>query len=101
MLWYHLPLLITTLLFPSIVYSHEVSSRHFNMEISAKTFAPDGFSRRGVAVNGQFPGPAITASTGENIQVTVNNRLDDATMRRSTSIVIHSPLFQLLGLIFS
>ncbi|KAJ6480929.1 Cu-oxidase-domain-containing protein [Mycena sanguinolenta] len=48
--------------------------------------APDGFTRSGVLANGTFPGPVITATKGDTLVVTVNNKLTDPTMRRSTSI---------------
>ncbi|KAF5334172.1 hypothetical protein D9758_014822 [Tetrapyrgos nigripes] len=48
--------------------------------------APDGFQRSLVTANGTYPGPTIVADMGDTLVVTVNNRLDDPTMRRSTSI---------------
>ncbi|KAJ4474859.1 Cu-oxidase-domain-containing protein [Lentinula aciculospora] len=48
--------------------------------------APDGFNRSMVTANGTYPGPLITATKGDTLVVTVNNLLDDPTMRRSTSL---------------
>ncbi|GAW03759.1 Cu-oxidase-domain-containing protein [Lentinula edodes] len=48
--------------------------------------APDGFSRSMVTANGTYPGPLITATKGDTLVVTINNKLDDDTMRRSTSL---------------
>ncbi|KAJ3766447.1 Cu-oxidase-domain-containing protein [Lentinula raphanica] len=48
--------------------------------------APDGFSRSMVTANGTYPGPLITANKGDTLVVTINNKLDDPTMRRSTSL---------------
>ncbi|KAJ7893991.1 Cu-oxidase-domain-containing protein, partial [Mycena leptocephala] len=48
--------------------------------------APDGHTRIGVLANGTFPGPPIVATKGQTLVVTVNNKLTNDTMRRSTSI---------------
>jgi FtsP/CotA-like multicopper oxidase with cupredoxin domain len=40
-----------------------------------------------LAVNNRFPGPLITANKGDTLKITVNNKLTDPTMRRSTTIV--------------
>lgn len=58
-----------------------------NWTLAAANIAPDGFNRSSALVNGQFPGPLLTANKGDRITVNVNNRLTDPTMRRSTSIV--------------
>jgi iron transport multicopper oxidase len=51
-----------------------------------KNLAPTGFTRSMVTANGQYPGPPITAIKGQTLRVTVNNKLTDPTMRRSTSV---------------
>ncbi|KAG6816614.1 hypothetical protein H0H87_004620 [Tephrocybe sp. NHM501043] len=56
------------------------------LNVGNTKLAPDGFSRSVVVANGQYPGPLITANKGDNLVVTVNNRLTDPTMRRSTSL---------------
>ncbi|KAJ7060806.1 Cupredoxin [Mycena amicta] len=48
--------------------------------------APDGFPRTLITANGTFPGPLIRAKKGDTLRVTVNNKLTDPSMRRSTSI---------------
>jgi iron transport multicopper oxidase len=48
--------------------------------------APDGFTRSVITANGTYPGPLIKANKGDELRVTVNNRLTDPTMRRSTSL---------------
>ncbi|KAF9443157.1 multicopper oxidase, partial [Macrolepiota fuliginosa MF-IS2] len=55
--------------------------------------APDGFERSTIVANGQFPGPAITAVKGQTLQVTVNNKLTDASMRRSTALNLDGIFF--------
>ncbi|GAB5593874.1 hypothetical protein Unana1_08774 [Umbelopsis nana] len=51
------------------------ATRVYDFTISQATIAPDGFSRTGLVVNGQYPGPTITANTGDIIQVNVVNNL--------------------------
>ncbi|KAJ6536430.1 Cu-oxidase-domain-containing protein [Mycena vulgaris] len=56
------------------------------LDIVNAQLAPDGFSRSTVVANGQYPGPPILINKGDTLSVTVNNKLTDPTMRRSTSI---------------
>jgi iron transport multicopper oxidase len=58
--------------------------------LAATDIAPDGFTRSAALVNGQFPGPLLTAEKGDSITVNVHNNLADPTMRRSTSVVRQS-----------
>ncbi|KAG2187209.1 hypothetical protein INT44_004881 [Umbelopsis vinacea] len=51
------------------------ATKVYNFTISSKTIAPDGFSRDGLVINGQYPGPTITVNTGDTIQVNVINNL--------------------------
>ncbi|KAF5346493.1 hypothetical protein D9756_010060 [Leucocoprinus leucothites] len=59
--------------------------KDFNIDVVNANLAPDGFNRSTVVANGQFPGPAILVNKGETLRVTVNNKLTDSTMRRSTA----------------
>lgn len=62
---------------------------HFNdvtLDIINVDLAPDGFTRSIVSANGTFPGPLIRATKGDTLRVTVNNKLTDPTMRRSTTM---------------
>ena len=72
--------------------------------LAAANIAPDGFTRSAALVNGQFPGPLLTANKGDTIIVNVQNNLADPTMRRSTSIVCllkqFSPLYMFLLIMF-
>ncbi|KAF8889856.1 Cupredoxin [Infundibulicybe gibba] len=61
-------------------------TRTFSLDIVNALLAPDGFKRSTVVANGLFPGPLLMANKGDTMQVIVNNRLTDPTMRRSTSI---------------
>lgn len=55
--------------------------------LANKDIAPDGFTRSAALVNGQYPGPLLQFNKGDTGLITVNNRLTDPTMRRSSSIV--------------
>ncbi|KAJ6480709.1 Cu-oxidase-domain-containing protein [Mycena vitilis] len=61
--------------------THKIS-----LDITNAPLAPDGFTRSVIAVNGQYPGPPILVNKGDSLAVTVNNKLTDPTMRRSTSL---------------
>lgn len=47
----------------------------YNLEITNTTQAPDGVSRMVFSINGQYPGPTLTANWGDYLQVTVKNGL--------------------------
>ncbi|KAJ7432445.1 laccase [Mycena galericulata] len=51
--------------------------------------APDGFTRQAVLVNGQVPGPLITANKGDEFSLNVVDQLTNETMLLSTSIHWH------------
>lgn len=59
---------------------------YYNFDITGATFGPDGVARPVMSVNGQMPGPAIKASWGDTVVVTVNNKLDNLN---GTSIHFH------------
>ncbi|KAF8578777.1 multicopper oxidase [Ramaria rubella] len=71
-------------------FSKDIS---LNLHVNNAEVSPDGFPRSGVLMNGQFPGPVITAQKGDTLLLNVNNDLKDPTMRRSTSVHWHG-LFQ-------
>ncbi|KAL0257860.1 hypothetical protein SLS55_007026 [Diplodia seriata] len=50
-------------------------TREYDFTVTYQDIAPDGVTKRGVLVNGQFPGPLIEANWGDWIQVTVHNGL--------------------------
>ncbi|KAK7047578.1 hypothetical protein VNI00_006346 [Paramarasmius palmivorus] len=56
------------------------------LDIVNAELAPDGFTRSTIVANGTYPGPLITAKKGDLLRVTLNNLLEDPTMRRSTSL---------------
>lgn len=49
----------------------------YDFEITNATISPDGIERIGLVVNGQFPGPAIKASWGDTVVVTVKNSMQN------------------------
>ncbi|KAF8903987.1 Cupredoxin [Mucidula mucida] len=63
-------------------------SVHYDLTVGNGIVAPDGAARNAVLTPDtlQFPGPLLTATKGDIITVTVNNKLTDTTMRASTSI---------------
>jgi len=60
--------------------------REITLNVANGNVAPDGFDRPAVLVNGSFPAPPILAKKGDTLKVTVNNNLNDTSMRRSTSL---------------
>jgi len=62
------------------------ATQFITLDIVNGPVAPDGFTRIGVLANGTFPGPPIVATKGQTLVVTVNNKLTNDTMRRSTTI---------------
>ncbi|KAE9983102.1 hypothetical protein BLS_004937 [Venturia inaequalis] len=59
---------------------------YYNFDITGSTFGPDGVERPVMWVNGQMPGPALKASWGDTVVVTVNNKLSN---NNGTSIHFH------------
>jgi FtsP/CotA-like multicopper oxidase with cupredoxin domain len=47
----------------------------YDLEIQNLTLAPDGYSRVVYGINGQYPGPTITANWGDVLKITVKNSL--------------------------
>ncbi|KAG5634995.1 hypothetical protein H0H81_012778 [Sphagnurus paluster] len=70
----------------STVYGADVNYV-FNLDNSV--VSPDGFSRPGVIINGIYPGTLVQANKDDTLHITVNNKLTNPTMRRSTSIHWH------------
>ena len=48
-------------------------TKHFELNLTWESWAPDGVARKQFLVNGQFPGPPLIMDEGDNIEVTVNN----------------------------
>jgi FtsP/CotA-like multicopper oxidase with cupredoxin domain len=54
----------------------EGQPREFEFTITKEKKAPDGFEREFIVVNGQFPGPHIEINEGDDVEITVHNRMD-------------------------
>ncbi|VDB85211.1 unnamed protein product [Peniophora sp. CBMAI 1063] len=59
------------------------------LTIGNAELSPDGFKRTGVTVNGQFPGPLITANVGDTFELTVADDLKDESLALVTSVHWH------------
>ncbi|KAJ3574448.1 hypothetical protein NP233_g1764 [Leucocoprinus birnbaumii] len=69
------------------------ATRSITLNIVNANLAPDGFTRSTVVANGQYPGPPILANKGDTLRITMNNRLTDPTMRRSTALNLDGLVF--------
>lgn len=47
--------------------------RSYDLHISRGQFAPDGYQKELILVNGQFPGPLLEANWGDIFEITVHN----------------------------
>lgn len=52
------------------------STKRYYFDLQYAGGAPDGYNRRMMTINGQFPGPLIEAYQGDTLEITVNNQLD-------------------------
>lgn len=52
-------------------------TRTYDLHVAYQTIAPDGVTRNGLTINGQFPGPLIEANWGDWILMKVTNDLTD------------------------
>lgn len=50
-------------------------TRQYTFVVERALLAPDGVQRDVIVINGQFPGPTIEANWGDDIQVTVVNKI--------------------------
>lgn len=53
--------------------------RKFHLTVTWEKHSPDGVSRDQILINGQFPGPVLEINEGEDVWVTVENKLPEAT----------------------
>ncbi|RIB27004.1 extracellular multicopper oxidase [Gigaspora rosea] len=51
----------------------------YNLTITKKNLAPDGFTREMYAINDQFPGPLIEVNKGDTLRLNVYNDLEEKT----------------------
>jgi iron transport multicopper oxidase len=66
---------LTLLATATITTLNGVNAVDYTFNIGNAVLAPDGFNRSTVVVNGQFPGPLISATKGEPLNVRYIPRL--------------------------
>jgi FtsP/CotA-like multicopper oxidase with cupredoxin domain len=67
---------------PHTVAAHKQSSSapvRFEIDLTWEPVSPDGFTRYGALINGQFPGPQLNVNQYEDVEFLVNNHLPNAT----------------------
>ncbi|KAL0957101.1 hypothetical protein HGRIS_003194 [Hohenbuehelia grisea] len=64
-------------------------TRSHTLKLENRVLNPDGHSRMAIVVNGQMPGPLISAKKHDTLDILVVNNLTDNTMARGTSIHWH------------
>lgn len=81
-MWFRHSLITSTLgrVAPAILILSTVPGGHaqpktFELSLTWEKHAPDGFERDMVLTNGQFPGPLLEMSHGDEVQVTVHNKM--------------------------
>lgn len=52
-------------------------TRYYDLTVARCELAPDGFKKNMICINGQFPGPTLSANWGDNFEITVHNELSD------------------------
>lgn len=71
------PLSLLVVLIGSLPHVLAQSTARFSFELSWGRRAPDGVERDMILVNGQFPGPILEVTEGDDVVVEVFNGLDD------------------------
>ncbi|SPO07734.1 related to laccase precursor [Cephalotrichum gorgonifer] len=64
--------------------------RKFELTLEWKKHAPDGFERDMILVNGQFPGPLLEITEGDDVEVLVHNKLPYNTTIHYHGIEMHN-----------
>lgn len=59
-------------------------TRRYDFNISRGVIAPDGYEKRVLLVNDQFPGPLIEANWGDWIEVKVTNSISEEPAEGTT-----------------
>ncbi|KAF8601103.1 hypothetical protein BDV93DRAFT_546054 [Ceratobasidium sp. AG-I] len=59
--------------------TNKPTTRTYDWTVSVKDGAPDGFYRKMLVVNGQYPGPTIEANEGDTVIINVKNKLKVGT----------------------
>ncbi|KAF5752925.1 hypothetical protein HS088_TW01G00843 [Tripterygium wilfordii] len=64
-------------LLSGVLVEAEDAYRFYTWNVTYGTISPLGVPKRGILINGQFPGPTIDSVTNDNIIVNVFNELDE------------------------
>ncbi|KAF8557403.1 hypothetical protein OG21DRAFT_1505349 [Imleria badia] len=67
------------LLEPSFDITSTPTTRYYEWVVEEMPGAPDGFERRMLVVNGQFPGPLVEVNSGDELIVNVFNKMLNGT----------------------
>ena len=51
------------------------SPRRFEWTLSWEEYAPDGFSRELILINGKFPGPKVELNEGDDVEILIHNKM--------------------------
>ena len=73
-------LLLFAALLSALVVAYRLPERtknavRFELVLTWQNGAPDGFARKMIFVNGQFPGPPIFLHQGDDVEILVKNEL--------------------------
>ncbi|KAJ3046618.1 hypothetical protein HK097_000685, partial [Rhizophlyctis rosea] len=64
----------------------------YNLDVVNARVAPNGFARSAVTIDGKYPGTTIKGNRGDSFRITVNNKLTDPNLDRSTALHWHGLL---------
>lgn len=73
-------MLIPLILLVSLAQAVIAKTIYYNWNITYVNAAPDGFERRVIGINGQWPCPQLDADLGDTVVVDVYNGLPDQSM---------------------
>lgn len=75
--------------------SYAKKTVQFSLSLTWENAAPDGFEKKIIKMNGQFPGPALNVDEGDDIEFLVLNNLPNATSIHFHGMLktrVHSPV---------
>lgn len=78
MMWLRQALVLLAWVAPAMLSAVPTSYRKpkaFDLIFTWEKHAPDGFEKYMILANGQFPGPLLELNYGDDVQVTVHNRM--------------------------
>ena len=78
-------MLLSFLVFLNLSFLAAAKTVQYDWEIGYVDVSPDGFERKAIGINGEWPCPTVEVDVGDRLVVHVTNSLDD----QSTSIHWH------------